>query len=281
MASDWIRMRSGLLTNPKVIRIARRLQDDPRFVAWWSESDARHDSVTVRHVPCISCVTRVTIGGLLGVWGAVNSVTDGDGFVRDVSSRDVDEMAGVPGFGDAMKSVGWVTERDDGLVFPNFGEHNTTEKERGSGAKTAAQRAKEYRDRKKSQTVTPRHVTESVTRDVTNHVTNHVTRHHREEKSREVLKEPPMDPPTGDKPKRACALPADFQPDATGEALAEKLGVDLAAELPKFCDHHRARGSTMKDWQAAWRTWARNAVRFGARSAPSAAAEPKPWAGAL
>ena len=94
-------------------------------------------------------------------------------------------------------------------------------------------------------------------------------------------KEPPVGPPEGDKPKRACALPADFQPDATGEALAAKLGVDLAAELPKFCDHHRARGSTMKDWQAAWRTWARNAVRFGARSAPSAAAEPKPWAGAL
>jgi hypothetical protein len=45
--------------------------------------------------------------------------------------------------------------------------------------------------------------------------------------------------------------------------LAEELGVSLITEFPQFCDHHRAKGSTMKDWHAAMNTWIRNAHRFG------------------
>lgn len=32
-------------------------------------------------------------------------------------------------------------------------------------------------------------------------------------------------------------------------------------ELQKFSDYHRAKGSVMADWQAAWRTWVGNARR--------------------
>jgi hypothetical protein len=73
---------------------------------------------------------------------------------------------------------------------------------------------------------------------------------------------------TSGTPKRGCQLPADFYPDATGVELAESTGVNIAIELPKFSDHHRAKGSVMKDWQAAWRTWARNAVKFAASRTP-------------
>lgn len=62
--------------------------------------------------------------------------------------------------------------------------------------------------------------------------------------------------------KRANQLPIDFIPSDKHEALAEELGVDLRAEWPKFCDHHRAKGSTFKDWDAALRTWIRNARQF-------------------
>lgn len=33
-------------------------------------------------------------------------------------------------------------------------------------------------------------------------------------------------------------------------------------EFEAFSDHHRAKGTTMLDWTAAWRTWLRNADRF-------------------
>lgn len=67
---------------------------------------------------------------------------------------------------------------------------------------------------------------------------------------------------TSGTPKRAMQLPDDFEPDDTAAALAAELGVSLAAELPKFRDYHAARGKPMKDWQAALRTWLRNAKQF-------------------
>lgn len=79
-----------------------------------------------------------------------------------------------------------------------------------------------------------------------------------------------LDHPSGDAPqrktsgtpKRASQLPDDFEPDDTAVALAVELGVLLSAELPKFRDYHAARGKPMKDWQAALRTWLRNAKAF-------------------
>ena len=67
---------------------------------------------------------------------------------------------------------------------------------------------------------------------------------------------------TSGTPKRATQLPEGFEPDDTAASLAAELGVSLAAELPKFRDYHAARGKPMKDWQAALRTWLRNAKQF-------------------
>jgi uncharacterized protein YdaU (DUF1376 family) len=69
--------------------------------------------------------------------------------------------------------------------------------------------------------------------------------------------------------KRACQLPSNFEPVLTeiAQQHADRLGPSrLANELQRFRDYHAARGSTMKDWQAAFRTWLSNAVdRMGAR----------------
>lgn len=60
----------------------------------------------------------------------------------------------------------------------------------------------------------------------------------------------------------ASQISNSFAPDDTGLSLAASLGVSVQEELPRFIDHHRAKGSLMKDWQAAWRTWTRNAEKF-------------------
>lgn len=62
---------------------------------------------------------------------------------------------------------------------------------------------------------------------------------------------------------RAAPLPDEFQPDAEGMNYATQRGIAVADELENFRDYYLARGLTRKDWQASWRTWCRNAERFG------------------
>lgn len=67
--------------------------------------------------------------------------------------------------------------------------------------------------------------------------------------------------------KRTSALPADWTPRPEERATASKSGVDCDAEAAHFRDHHTAKGSRLADWDAAFRTWLRNAVKF-AKPAP-------------
>jgi len=64
------------------------------------------------------------------------------------------------------------------------------------------------------------------------------------------------------KPNRATVLPENFVPNETAESIARETGVDLQREFASFCDHHTAKASTFSDWQAAFRTWLRNASKF-------------------
>lgn len=48
-----------------------------------------------------------------------------------------------------------------------------------------------------------------------------------------------------------------------GIDYATQRKLSLAVELESFRNWHQAKGTTMKDWQAAWRTWCDKAVEFG------------------
>lgn len=69
-------------------------------------------------------------------------------------------------------------------------------------------------------------------------------------------------------PKRKCQIPDNFFPDETGQQKAADSGISIDTELDRFKDFHKGRGNAMLDWQAAWRTWVGNAVKFAARSPP-------------
>jgi len=153
--ADWIKMRSGLLTNPKVIRMAKLLASNPDFVDWftrgWSASRDELCDVTRDVTAVTAVVTRVTVGSLLAVWASVNEAASQDGFLKGFALSDIDDMAGVPGFGHAMGAVGWAEEDGEGTYFPNFDEHNSVAKQRptgGKSAKTGAERTREWRQRK-------------------------------------------------------------------------------------------------------------------------------------
>mgnify|MGYP000491035585 CR=1 FL=1 len=69
-------------------------------------------------------------------------------------------------------------------------------------------------------------------------------------------------------PKRKRRIPSDFLPNEAGIEFANERGVSVQSELQKFTDYHTAKGSTMLDWQAAWRTWVGNAKAFAKQAKP-------------
>lgn len=68
---------------------------------------------------------------------------------------------------------------------------------------------------------------------------------------------------------KGSKLPRTFEPILTDTAkgiVAKWPQGMLNRELEKFRDHHTAKGSVMKDWQAAFRTWLRNADEWRGRN---------------
>ena len=80
------------------------------------------------------------------------------------------------------------------------------------------------------------------------------------------------DAPKAKPASRATTLPSDFRPDSTAEQIARDFGLDILAEETAFSDYHSAKGTTFKDWQAGFRTWLRNANKFGQRATAARAA---------
>ncbi|WP_345198547.1 helix-turn-helix domain-containing protein [Kistimonas scapharcae] len=84
--------------------------------------------------------------------------------------------------------------------------------------------------------------------------------------------EPKPKPPAKTKPaNRATQIPDDFVVDdeLKGWACENRIEVDLRAETEQWTDYHKAKGSLQKDWRASWRTWMRNAKKWGRNNANS------------
>jgi hypothetical protein len=69
-------------------------------------------------------------------------------------------------------------------------------------------------------------------------------------------------PEKDSKAHRATQLPNDFVPKDADNFAEKYPELDLRETLEAFTDHHTAKGSTFKDWDAAWRTWCRNAKKW-------------------
>jgi len=95
MAGLWIEWEKGLVRKPEVIRISRILSCTPQHAA--------------------ACCMQV--------WEWAEDVTS-TGFVADIDAEAVSFAAGVPGIGEAMREVGWLSEEMSGINFSNWDRHN-------------------------------------------------------------------------------------------------------------------------------------------------------------
>jgi hypothetical protein len=95
MAGDWIKMRTNLDSDPRVLELAHLLGREELHV----------------------------IGMLWKVWAWADSHTL-DGNAIRVTCVTLDRFAACSGFADALRKVGWLDGRDNAITFPRFAEHN-------------------------------------------------------------------------------------------------------------------------------------------------------------
>lgn len=103
---SWIKIRTNLHEDPRVMMIAKRV------------------GVDVHHA----------VGMLVRLWGYADSHST-DGRLRFMESRNLDDLVSRSGFADALREVGWVEFGDACAMLPRYAEHN------GSTAKERAQTA--------------------------------------------------------------------------------------------------------------------------------------------
>lgn len=176
MAGDWLKFEKSTLDKPEVFAIA-------------SAMDLDLDSV---------------IGKLIRVWSWFDSQTV-DGNAARVTSSQLDRVAGVTGFIDAMAMEGWAVISSEGIALPEFDRHNgETAKKRALTAK----RQKKHREKSNADDVT----------DVTGDELP------REEKRREDLKSKEM---------AQQAAPVEVG-DANGDSKAKAKVPKTAARFPEF-----------------------------------------------
>jgi hypothetical protein len=161
MAGDWIKMRADLHTHPKVVRMASALKADRLLI----------------------------VGGLHAVWCLFDMHSE-DGMLSGYTTETVDELIGFKGFAWAMCAVQWLKSADEGLLLPEFDEHN------GQSAKRRATETKRKRQERESREELAAEKAAASARKVS--ASDADRKRSREEKRREDIETPPNPPQAGD-----------------------------------------------------------------------------------
>lgn len=214
------------------IKMRSNLWDDPRVSNLCDKTGSSEASI---------------IGGLYWLWSTADQHTE-DGLMPGLTLRSIDRKTAITGFGESLVSIGWISEATDGIVIVRFDEHNGTSAKRRC---TEAQRKANSRklsayDADTTPTETRQERTHCVARE-------------REREREDISKPKGLDSVL---PKKGTQLPDGFKPNDTGTRYAEDRNIDTEVEIESFCNWHKAKGSLMKDWQAAWRTWCDKAQKF-------------------
>lgn len=173
MAGDWVKMKTDLYRHPKVLVITDLLMDPGSDLSQYVNQNAQRDMTVTRNI-----MRNVTVGALVSVWGVLRhrgTRNDDDLVVSGCSVSIMDDIADIPGFGDAMVTAEWAVSVDDGFILPRFFVEMNVDPDEERRAKDA-ERQRRFRAKNKSNS----NVTDNVTVTSQCHIEKS-----REEKSRE------------------------------------------------------------------------------------------------
>jgi hypothetical protein len=165
----------------------------------------------------------------------------------------LDDIADMPGFGNAMESTGWVQENDQGLIFPRFFDEYNVEPDGKNKSKNAERQAR-YRDRKRLTFTPESNVTSNVTHNVT--VTPRIEES-REEKS--IEEKPPLSPKgetakTPKEPRKPKETIGQFDIPPRLDSPEVREALEAWERMRRNIGHPiRDRGNVCRGWDQAYR----------------------------
>lgn len=148
VVGDWIKMRTDLYRDPKVICMAESLMVSDGELNRYVSQNSQRDMTVTRNV-----MRNAVVGALVTVWGVLRhqGKRDGDSLrLSGCSLSVIDDIADLPGFGQSMLSVGWLVKDAKGLLFPRFFEENNIEPQADAKAKNA-ERQRRFREARKAE----------------------------------------------------------------------------------------------------------------------------------
>jgi len=247
MANDWIKMRTNLW-------------DDPRVTGLCDATDQPEAMI---------------VGALYWLWATADTHSP-DGFLPGISAKSLDRKTGVKGIGEALLSIGWITETIDGITIVGFKEHN------GRSAKKRCQtavRVSKTRNGNADETTDDQCDNADVTPDDSACNAVSVTKplqvrdleqeQEREQEQKKEQKQEHLPQAASGKPTRkpkSTARPDDWKPSDRHMTFAAANGLSLQTEKTKFFDYHDSKASRFANWDAAFSTWLTNAVAFAGKA---------------
>lgn len=154
MAGDWIKMRVWLSRDPKVIAMANYLAYDRDFMNWLTDPVQQSCRESAFEHNARNVIVALCINALLVTWGTAREQGDRENDDLVINHADlltIDSITDIPGFGDAMHSVGWAEEREEtgALVFPCF--FKETESPDDRYRRQNAKRQAKYREKRRNE----------------------------------------------------------------------------------------------------------------------------------
>jgi hypothetical protein len=109
---------------------------------WIKIETSTPDKPELRQVARLCKATRAeTFCAFFQLWSYFDLHFE-DGFIADLSLDDIDDTAGLAGFGEALVAVGWLLANDGGFTIVNWERHN------GQSAKKRAQSMRRMQSRR-------------------------------------------------------------------------------------------------------------------------------------
>ena len=247
----WIKFEKDLLTDPRVLRIAKALE------AGWRLTHSRQvsDGVELGNDTALPAVTLVC-GALIRIWSLADTHLGSDD-VLPLGVDELDEVVGIPGFCELLPED-WLEPIDaESVKLPQFHEHNGTEAKKKA---VTQKRVERFRNRNTSPLPT---------------------------RNAQALPDQTRPDQTKEKGGRTITIEAvqAFNPNGTLRAWAEKRGYSLTwdAHLEHFKDYLQQERNRKRytDIEAAFRTclradWGNLRQGAGARTVHGQAQAIKP-----